>query len=301
MKKRGFTIIELLVIISIIGLISSVALANLQGSREKAKIAASQIFKGNVNNLLGAGMTASWNFNEGTVGSPAVTIPDSSGNNRNGTVVVPPGGSATYIEGVNNIGTGILLTNGSYITGGGISSTGGVSVTITSWIKPLSSTANVRRIFEVGVDTCSSFRMGIDSASLMIGNENDEVDNSSDTGAIERNNALASAGVPTVFTPATISNNKWQFVAVSFDANGEARTFIDGVLVSTVTGLPTTDCQPSDSAAWAIGGVAPGAGPEYTYYNGSVDDVVVYEGSLTPQTISKLYKEGLAKYSVALH
>lgn len=301
MKKRGFTIIELLVIISIIGLISSVALANLQGSREKAKIAAAQIFRGNVNSLLGAGTAASWNFNEGTLGNPVSTVTDNSGNNLNGTVIIPPGGNATYAQGVNNIGMGVLLTGGAYITGNGISSTGGRSVTVTSWIKPLSSTANVRRIFEVGLDACSSFRMGIDSANIMIGNEIDEIDNGdSDTVSTPQNNLYAAPGPLFVSNPAPISNNKWQFIVVSFDANGEARTYLDGVLASTITGLPTTECSPVEAATWSIGGIAPGMGPEYTYYNGTVDDVVIYEGSLGPQAISKLYQEGLAKYSVAL-
>ena len=302
--KKGFTIIELLVIISIIGLISSVALANLQGSRDKAKTAAAQIFRSNVNGLLGAQTAAAWNFNEGTLGGVVTTVPDSSGSNLTGTVVVPPGGSATYTEGVNNIGNGVLLTGGAHIYGTGISSSAGKPVTVTAWINPIMSIANVRRIFEVGVDACSSFRVGIDSANVMIGNNSDQVatedeGGDDDSALASPENLLAAAGEPVILNQVRINNSKWQFLAVSFDPSGDARTYIDGTLVATVSGLPTTECLPVDSANWSIGGIAPGAGPEYTYFNGKIDDVTVYDGSLTPATVSKLYRDGLDKYTAA--
>lgn len=279
MKKRGFTIIELLVIISIIGLISSVALANLQGSRDKAKIAAAQIFRGNLNNVLGAETAASWNFNEGISGDTVSTVPDSSGSGNNGTVIVPGGGAATYVDGVNGNGTGVLLTGGAYISGGGISSNGGNPVTVAAWIRPL-ATANIANIFKVSVGACNSFMLGINSARLMVANS---VASADETGAIKSSRVLA-APVVTIETPTPVpvSNNKWQLLVATFDSSGNVQTYIDGVLVSRVAGLPTSDCQPSSAATWSIGGLAPGSGPEFTYYSGSVDDVAVYNGTLLP-------------------
>jgi prepilin-type N-terminal cleavage/methylation domain-containing protein len=244
MKKRGFTIVELLVIISIIGLISSVALANLQGSREKAKIAAAQLFRGNMNSVLGAETAAAWNFNEGVVGNPVSIVTDNSGSNNNGTVVVPPGGAATYVEGVTSGSTGILLTGGAYINGSGISSAGGNPVTIAAWIKPLSS-ANVTNIFRVGVASCNSFMMGINSAVLMVANSSNEVSDSVSSGNPKK--LLAQVLTPTIGpgTPVSINNSRWQFLTASFDSTGNVQTYIDGVLVSTISNLPTCQCCPS--------------------------------------------------------
>lgn len=302
MKKRGFTIIELLVIISIIGLVSSVALANLQGSRDKAKIAAAQLFRGNMNSALGAETAAVWNFNEGVVGNPVTTAPDSSGSNLNGTVVVPPGGAATYVEGVNSGNTGVLLTGGAYINGAGIGSSGSNPVTVAAWIKPLSS-ANVTNIFRVGVDSCNSFMVGINSASLMVANSENSVDNGGGGMSLNESEKLLAAPIITIEpgTPIRISNGRWQFLTASFDSSGNVKTYIDGVLVSTISGLPTSNCQPSDSAVWTIAGLAPGTGPQYTYYTGSIDDVVVYNASLSSGAISALYKKELATHTVAIY
>lgn len=51
-KKRGFTLIELLVVIAIISLLSSVVMASLNDSREKARIVAGE----NLLNQLGINM-----------------------------------------------------------------------------------------------------------------------------------------------------------------------------------------------------------------------------------------------------
>lgn len=63
--KKGFTIVELLIVVAIIGLLASIILVLTKGSKEKAKIAAlkqfsAQIYHINRNELLGE-----WNFNNG--------------------------------------------------------------------------------------------------------------------------------------------------------------------------------------------------------------------------------------------
>lgn len=42
MKQKGFTLVELLVVIAIIGILSTVAIVNLNSARDKAKFAAAQ-------------------------------------------------------------------------------------------------------------------------------------------------------------------------------------------------------------------------------------------------------------------
>ncbi|MDO8436136.1 MAG: type II secretion system protein, partial [bacterium] len=53
-KKKAFTLIELLVVIAIIGLLASIILVSLKGTREKARIAKSLDFSQRINHALGA-------------------------------------------------------------------------------------------------------------------------------------------------------------------------------------------------------------------------------------------------------
>lgn len=50
-NKNGFTLVELLVVIAIIGILSTVALVNLNSARDKAKVAAALAWGANVKTL----------------------------------------------------------------------------------------------------------------------------------------------------------------------------------------------------------------------------------------------------------
>src|SRR5690606_6867206 len=98
---HGFTLIEVLVVVSILGLVASVALANLQSAKEKAEIAAGQQFHSSVQRAIGVDTLARWDFDE-TAGTETL---DSSRNNLAGTIVgaihTPNGmtGSALLFDG----------------------------------------------------------------------------------------------------------------------------------------------------------------------------------------------------------
>ena len=61
----GFTLLELLVAIAIIGLISNIAIAVVQNSREKARLSGAQQFAQQVHQSFGASEVLRWTF-EGT-------------------------------------------------------------------------------------------------------------------------------------------------------------------------------------------------------------------------------------------
>ena len=65
-KLNGFTLVELLVVISIIGLLSSIVLVSFSNSRDKARLAKSQQFDAQISHALGAYAVGIWRFEEGT-------------------------------------------------------------------------------------------------------------------------------------------------------------------------------------------------------------------------------------------
>ncbi|MFA6466240.1 MAG: type II secretion system protein [Patescibacteria group bacterium] len=101
-NNKGFTLVELLVVIAIIGILSTVAVVNLNSAREKAKAAAAQAWAAGVSPVFilcdnDSSVIASW-VSSATVICPAVTT--TYGNLPNGydtfTVTDATGGDGTW-------------------------------------------------------------------------------------------------------------------------------------------------------------------------------------------------------------
>lgn len=91
--KQGFTLIEILVVTSIISLLSSVVITATTGARDKAEVANGQRFDRNVMSVLADNLVAEWTFEDPTsLGS------DTSGFNQNFT----PGVGASAGSGKRN-------------------------------------------------------------------------------------------------------------------------------------------------------------------------------------------------------
>lgn len=80
--QRSFTLIELMVVISIIGMLSSVVLSATQNARERGRVESIITFDTYNYHKLGASMIASWDFNEGS----GTIAKDSSSNAYNLTL-----------------------------------------------------------------------------------------------------------------------------------------------------------------------------------------------------------------------
>jgi prepilin-type N-terminal cleavage/methylation domain-containing protein len=122
MKRNAFTLVELLVVIAIIGLLSSIAIVSMNGSREKARIAAGQSFEQSVYQKLGDRLEGEWRFE--TLGA---TTPDTSGNGHTGTVT-----NGTSAAGIS--GNALSLAGTGYVDVGTMSISG--DITVSAWVFP---------------------------------------------------------------------------------------------------------------------------------------------------------------------
>ena len=106
-NKRGskaFTLIELLMVISVIALIAAMVFNSLRGARESARISNALVFQHQMHSLLGPDLVGWWNFDEGS----GTTANDISGFGNNGTII-----GATYVSGVPGTRGSALQFSGS--------------------------------------------------------------------------------------------------------------------------------------------------------------------------------------------
>jgi len=75
-SKKGFTVLELAVVIAIFGLLASIVLIAVRGAKEKSKYAAVLQFSGSIKHSLGSNIVAEYKFED--------NVSDSSGNGNNG-------------------------------------------------------------------------------------------------------------------------------------------------------------------------------------------------------------------------
>jgi prepilin-type N-terminal cleavage/methylation domain-containing protein len=231
--RRAFTLVELLVVIAIIGLLSSIAIVSMNGSREKARIAAGQSFEQSVYQKLGDRLEGEWRFE--TLGA---TTPDTSGNSRTGTVT--NGASAAGIS-----GNALSLVGTGYVTIGTISID--ESVTVSAWIKP--AVASQRGFIVAKNPVNLQWELFLMDGRIVWRGGTPYTDNTSCP--------EPSIGV-------------WHHV-VGTQSGGQARLYIDGKQCAAAAMTPIGN---------GTGTVQIGTFQSGWNFNGSIDEVRVYSGSL---------------------
>ncbi len=261
--KSGFTLIEILVVVSIFGLISSVALANLQSARQKAEVAAGQQFHGTVERSLGVDVIGKWRFDEGA-GNLAQ---DFSGNGLDGEIV-----GATYVsDGMS--GYALLFDGNDYITGNGFPNPGtNAKLTVIAWLKPTNIAAN-NTIFNAGGTTCTAFQIGV------AGGKTFSVSSPNSTQVVAIDEEISDERI--------VVNNSWQNTAFVYNGN-TTEMYINGVKKSTTVNTGTSDCPDEE---WTIGSTAQSSFGQG--YQGTMDELGVYGSALTASEIQKIYAQGL--------
>lgn len=135
---RGFTLIELMVVISIISMLSSIMISSLAGAKDRARVGASYQFASSVDNALGGAPLGWWDFGD----CSGNTLTDRSGNRFDGDLLDGGnngGNKATWSTDIPYVNqTCSLVFDGTdkevLVNTGQKSHTG--SFTVSVWVKP---------------------------------------------------------------------------------------------------------------------------------------------------------------------
>lgn len=264
-KIRGFTIIELLVVISIIGLLGSIVLVSTQGARRSAKEKRSLQFSATVQHSLGADAIGIWNFDELVTGllSAGATVKDSSGNGNDGTVFgsleVKDDGiirKAVYLSGNNKF---IVVPSSPKLQ----SQSG--KITIEGWLKP--NTSNVL-----------TYILLTSSIGLYISQQSQQ----------PTNVVFFNGGCDGQIEVTDFSDNKWNHIVGTYNASGTngLKIYLNGTLLeASVSGTPSACSAPTNLTGGLVG----------RYLQGYLDEVRMYDRSLTSYEVQRHYARGLWK------
>jgi prepilin-type N-terminal cleavage/methylation domain-containing protein len=275
MNNKSFTVIELLVVIAIIGVLASIVLVSLSGTRDRAQIAKTLLYSNQVYHSLGADIVGNWDFDEGS----GTTALDSSGYYSTGTIM--NGASYTTDTPQKAAGQGAgkyaLSFDGSNdyvrVADKNILDFGTGDFTLSLWFKtngnPSAESEILSKYSSVG------YVVYINTSGVLYF-------------YIRDGSNLRQGG------PSGYLDNKWHHVAVTSDYDGYSRIYVDGALKGSSN---TTFTAPiSNSIDLTIGSYTNGTNP----FLGLIDEVRIYSAALTSAEIQKLYAEGAASHGIAM-
>jgi len=270
-SEKSFTLIELLLVISIIGLIASILLVSLKKSRDTARITNIYRAQSTIHNGLGAFILAEWRFDEGS----GTTVKDLSGNNNNGSFHNSVGwtddtplhkGYGLLFDALNEC-VEIDLNNGN------LGAHRYNDFTITAWYK---SSANItdddQYIFH--------HYCGISADTIIFGIADD-------TGHLDQvrfHYRTSSGAFQLVYGTSDVVDQKWHLLIAS-RGNGRVKIFVDAELETDVaitnndfiqpgTHMLSIGCEPDDLS-------------DNDQLFGVLDEVLVYGEDLSLSQIKK--------------
>jgi len=263
--SKAFTLVELLVVISIISLLSSLVMASVKEARDKAEYAKALQFSAHLDRTLGAEAVGIWNFEEGS----GTTATDVSGWNNHGTIHGATYSTDTYNDDVS--GHALEFDGGDdYVS---VPDSPSLrfdmnDFTVSLWVKGVPGQSNFRYLV---IKTGSGGRYSVETYG-------DRwffrIDDSS-------GHVVQASTYPNVF-----DNIKWHnLVLVVNRGDSEIIMYTDGneKLIRSASIL-TSNISPSGSLN--IGNNS---------YNGFIDDVRIYSTALTAQEIKTQYFTGVEK------
>jgi prepilin-type N-terminal cleavage/methylation domain-containing protein len=263
MKNRAFTLLELLVVITIIGILASVVVVSMSGSTDSATIAKGKAYSQQVHALLGHEAVGVWNFDEGE----GDTVYDILGYGNHGTFV----GDTHFVD--SDIGGYALSFDGTgdYVDCGEDESLNIIeAITIETWVKINSLDNTWRAIIEVTPHfpikqtTENKIRFQVNTVN-------------------GSNNIL--------FTSPKIET--WYHLSLTYDNNN----LLDG-LIAYVDGIRIGNNNTNSgflSSITSVWKISNQTAPPTQSFNGLIDNVRIYSAALPSAEIQKHYVQGLER------
>jgi prepilin-type N-terminal cleavage/methylation domain-containing protein len=269
--RKGFTLMELLVVIAVIGLLSSIIFAITRGADEQGRIAKGLQFGQHLQNSLGSYAVGIWSFDEGS-GS---TANDISGWGNNGTLVNSPtwrcaSTDTSYTPSAQGCS---LEFNGSsnYVNAGNGTSLNITSaVTMEAWIKK----PDYSRTVDAIIRKSGSYVLYFAGAS-----------DGEPQGLQTYFWGLANPRLGYSYT--NFMNDRWYHVVGTYNGS-VAKLYVNGAEVASE--------NKTGNLTITSNNVAIGASSENEmYFSGLIDEARIYETALTLSHVQSLYYAGLDK------
>ena len=222
--RKGFTIVELLIVIVVIGILAAITIVAYNGIQERARLASAQAFASQVTKRDMADAIGYWTFDE----CSGTTVKDSSGNGTNAAYAIsgtvgwstdtPSGGGCSLsFNSTTYINTGITLSNNYYLK--------------AAWIKT-SAPAGAMNIISSAVASPNGSALYLNNFKLATGH----------------NNAWSD-----VMDTKALNDGKWHYVAAEYTknasgTNGTMKLYVDGTMAVTNASIPLMN-DPNDAVS----------------------------------------------------